>query len=152
MSGIFNTPRSTVINAQIVGYESYALKSRNSDILPRIDTGVGGHFLSNTIRLRRTDHKCPSIWEEGNITATQIIEGKTNKKLMRSQKLVICKVEDDRRIWFEVAGLRNDLTYPFDSQLVGIRVFPFETYKEAKAKFISLVNWTRRATKEGKAA
>ena len=139
------TPSS--INAQIVGYESYALKSRNSDILPRIDTGVGGHFPKNTIRLRRTDHKCPSAWKDGNITARQIIEGKTNKKVMRSQKLVICKVEDDRRIWFEVAGLSDDLTYPLEPHLVGIRVFPFETYKEAKAKFVSLVNSTKRATK-----
>ena len=138
-------------NAQIVGYQSYAIKSRDSDILPLIDSGIDGRFPKNTIRLRRTDHKCPTIWEEGSITATQIIEGKTSKKVMRSQKLVICKVEDDKRIWFEVAGLRDDLTYPFDSQLVGIRVFSFESYREAKAQFISLVNWTKRATKAGKA-
>lgn len=151
MSGIFNNPNSTVINAQIVGYKSYAIKGRNSDILPPINSGIDGHFPKNTIRLRSTDHKCPSSWEEGTLTATQIIEGKTNKKVMRSQKLVICKVENDRRIWFEVAGLRDDLTYPFDSQLIGVRVFPFETYKEAKAQFVSLVNWTKRATKAGKA-
>jgi hypothetical protein len=151
MSGIFNTPSLTVINAQIVGYESYALKSRNSDLLPRINSGIDGHFPNNDIRLRRTDHKCPTIWEEGTLTATQIIEGKTNKKMMRSQKLVICKVEDNKRIWFEVAGLLEDLTYPFDSELINVRVFPFETYKEAKAKFVSLVNWTKRATKAGKA-
>ena len=152
MSGIFNNPSSTVINAQIVGYESYALKSRNSDILPRINSGIDGHFPKNTIRLRRTDHKCPSTWKQDSVTATQIIEGKTNKKFLRSQKLVICKVEDDRRIWFEVAGLREDLTYPFDLHLIGVRVFPFESYKEAKAQFVSLVNWTKRATKKGTAA
>ena len=151
MSGIFNNPSSAVINTRIVGYESYAIKSRNSDILPRINIGIDGHFPKNTIRLRRTDHKCPSIWKEGALTATQIIEGKTNKKVMRSQKLALCLVENDRRIWFEVAGLRDDLTYPFDSQLIGVRVFPFETYKEAKAQFVSLVNWSKRATKAGKA-
>jgi hypothetical protein len=151
MSGIFNNPSSAVINAQIVGYVSYAIKSRNSDILPRINSGIDGHFRKNTIRLRRTNHKCPSSWEEGSLTATQIIEGKSNKKVMRSQKLALCLVENDRRIWFEVATLRDDLTYPFDSQLIGIRVFPFETYKQAKAKFVSLVNWTKRATKTGKA-
>jgi len=143
------TPSS--INAQIVGYQHYAIKSRNSDILSRIDSEIDGHFRRNDIRIQSTNHKCPSIWKEGTVTATQIIEGKTSKKVMRSQKLVLCLVENDHRIWFEVAGLRADLTYPFDSKLIGIRVFPFETYKEAKAQFVSLVNWTKRATKEGKA-
>lgn len=145
MSGIFNTPSSTAKNAQIVGYESYAIKSRNSDIFTRIDSGLGGRFAANDIRLGRTNHKCPTIWEEGSLTSTQVIEGKTNKKVMRSQKLVICKVEDDQRIWFEVAALRDDLTYPFDNQLIGIRSFPFGSYKEAKAKFVSLVSWVKRA-------
>ena len=86
------------------------------------------------------------------MTATQIIEGKTTKKVMRSQKLVLCKVEDDKRIWFEVAGLGDDLSYPFDSKLIGIRVFPFGSYREAKAQFVSLVNWAECASKKGTAA
>ena len=151
MSGTFNNPSSMVKNAQIVGHESYAIKTRNSDIFTRLDSGAKGGFPKNDIRIKRTDYKCPSSWKQGGVTATQIIEGKTRKKVMRSQKLVICKVEDNRRIWFEVAGLNDDLTYPFDSQLIGIRVFPFETYKEAKAQFVSLVNWAKRGTKAGKA-
>ena len=75
---------------------------------PAMNTGMEGHFIKNDIRLGRTKQRCPSTWEEGSLTATQIIEGKTSKKVMRSQKLILCKVEDDRRIWFEVAGLRDD--------------------------------------------
>ena len=127
-------------NAQIREYQSFAIKTRNSDIFTRMNTGMESHFIKNDIRLGRTKQRCPSTWEEGSLTATQIVEGKTSKKVMRSQKLILCKVEDDRRIWFEVAGLRDDLTYPFDSKLIGIRVFPFNTFKEAKAKFVSLVN------------
>ena len=144
-------PSSIAQNAQIVGYQHYAIKNRNSDILSRIDSEIDGHFRDNDIRTRSTNHKCPSIWKEGTVTATQIIEGKTSKKVMRSQKLVLCLVENEHRIWFEVAGLSDDLAYPFEPHLVGIRAFPFGTYKEAKAKFVSLVNWTKRATKAGKA-
>jgi hypothetical protein len=138
-------------NAQIVGYQHYAIKNRNSNILSRIDSDIDGHFRDNDIRIRGTNHECPSIWKEGPVTATQIIEGKTSRKVMRSQKLVLCLVENEHRIWFEVAGLSDDLTYPLEPHLVGIRVFPFEAYKEAKAQFVSLVNWTKRATKAGKA-
>ena len=147
-----NTPSSTAKSAQIMGHKSYAIKSRNSDILAPLDSGMDGRFPKNSIRLRRTDHKCPSTWTEGSLTATQIIEGKTTKKVMRSQKLVLCKVEDDKRIWFEVAGLGDDLSYPFDSKLIGIRVFPFGSYREAKAQFVSLVNWAECASKKGTAA
>lgn len=138
-------------NAQIVGYRSYAIKGRNSDILTRIDSEGDDHFLNNEIRIRSTDHKCPTIWKKGTLTATQIIEGKTSKKMMCQQKLVLTLVENDHRIWFEVACLRNDLTYPFSPEQIGVRVFPFKTYKKAKAKLVSLVNWTKRATKTGKA-
>ena len=141
------TPSLTAKSAQIIGHKYYAIKRRNSDILPCLNSGIDGRFPKNTIRLKGTTHECPSTWTAGSLTATQIIEGKTSQKVMRSQKLVLCEVEDDKRIWFEVAVLFDDLSYPFDSQLVGIRAFPFESYKEAKAQFLSLTSWAERSVK-----
>jgi hypothetical protein len=76
-------------NAQIREYQSFAIKTRNSDIFTRMNTGMEGHFIKNDIRLGRTKQRYPSTWEEGSLTATQIVEGKTSKKVMRSQKLMM---------------------------------------------------------------
>lgn len=143
MSGIFSNPSSTGIDGQIVAFDSYIQTPKKTSNFAPCLCGSEGGFLENTIRLGRQDFNVPLQWSKDGFTATQIVEGKISKKVMRSQKLVLCQVEDDRRRWFEVSGLMSDLSYPFDASLLGIRVFAFDAYKEAKAQFNSLINSTK---------
>ena len=97
--------------------------------------GLSGGFLKNSIVLNSRIQKVPTQWTEGNLTATQLVEGKIKKKVLRKGLVVLVQVEDENRKWFEVTRLRQDLSYPFTEALIGIRTHCFHTLKEARKHF-----------------
>jgi hypothetical protein len=86
----------------------------------------------------------PLQWSDGHLIATQIVEGKIARKVMRSQKLVLCQVEDESKVWFEVTTLNGDLTYPFNACMIGLICWAFTNYPAAKKQYNKLIKDIRK--------
>lgn len=137
-------PPETAKDGQKLAFDTYLLAPRKSGNSALCLCGIESHFLENVIRLGKLTIEVPFQWSDGHFTATQIVEGKIARKIMRSQKTVLCQVEDDRRKWFEVAVLGDDLDYPFGSHYLNAKCLPFNTYAEAATYFKAAVNKAKK--------
>jgi hypothetical protein len=125
--------------AQKLGFDTYILiRSKDSKSAPSL-CRVDDKFPDNGIKIGcRDSSPSPLSWTSSSLSAVQVVEGKMKRDVLRSQKVVLCQVEDHRHRWFEVAVLDDRLNYPFGNHLVGLRSFPCKSLKEAKRKFASL--------------
>ena len=127
------------LNDQNLGFDTYILAHPKHASLSRCLCGSKGAHPAGCIRLSEGLYEVPLQWSEGKYTATQIVEGKRKHEIMRTQKMVLCQVEDDTNRWFEVAVLNNDLSYPFDCELIGLQAFQYLDYPSARRRYKSEV-------------
>jgi hypothetical protein len=143
-----NTPQArppeTAKDGQKLAFDTYLLAPSKSANSAPILCGIGGDFSHLSILIDGEITEVPLQWSQGELTATQIVEGKIAKKIMHSQKIVLCQVEDRERKWFEVTTLNDDLTYPFEACKLALKFWAFETYPEAKKQFKGLIQKARR--------
>ena len=137
-------PLEPSIVSQKVGFDTYLLAPQRTAKTPHCLSVLGGDFSHNNILIDRTIYKVPGQWSCDGLTATQIVEGKIKREVMRSVWLVLCSVEDTSRRWFEVAALLNDLSYPFGEHYLGVRTHAFEDYPSAKKQFKRMISWARK--------
>lgn len=137
-------PPETAKDGQKLGFDTYLLTPSKSANSAPILCGTGDDFLDHYILNDGEITEVPLQWSQGELTATQIVEGKIAKKMMRSQKLVLCQVEDGKRKWFEVTVLNDDLSYPFEACKLALKCWAFTTYPEAKKRFKGLIQKARR--------
>jgi len=132
------------INGQNLGFNAYTLAHPKHASLSQCLCGFEDRPSDNAIQLKDDYSKVPLHWAEGDLTATQIVQGKRKRKVMRSYKLVLCQVEDPRSKWFEVTVLNDDLSYPFDACMLGLKCWAFTDYAKAKKQFNQLISKARK--------
>ena len=132
------------LNDQNLGFDTYILAHPKHASLSRCLCGFEGRPSDNVIQLKDDYSEVPLHWAEGDLTATQIVQGKRKRKVMRSYKLVLCQVEDPRSKWFEVTVLNDDLSYPFDACMLGLKCWAFTDYAKAKKQFNQLISKARK--------
>lgn len=143
-------PPETAKDGQKLGFDTYLLAPSKSSNSTPILCGIGGDFLDHYFLLDGEITEVPLQWSQNGLSAIQIVEGKISKKMMRSQKLVLCQVEDSRRKWFEVSVLNDDLSYPFNACMLGLRCWAFTDYTLAKRQFNKSVKEKRKeVSREG---
>lgn len=130
-----STSPISFVNGPKARFGTYLLGPRKSAKTGHCLSVLGACFDDDPILLGDRLIQVPTQWSWGDLTATQIVEGKRKPKVMRSQRLVLCCVEDKSRRWFEVAVLNKDLSYPSDPHLVGLSFFPFADYAAARRQF-----------------
>jgi hypothetical protein len=132
------------LNDQNLGFDTYILAHPKHASLSRCLCGFEGRPSDNVIQLKDDYSEVPLHWAEGDLNATQIVQGKRKRKVMRSYKLVLCQVEDPRSKWFEVTVLNDDLSYPFDACMLGLKCWAFTDYAKAKKQFNKLISKARK--------
>ena len=137
------------IKAQEVGFDTYTLAHPKRASLSRCLCDTESGRIENVIQLGNEYIEVPLKWVEGKYTAVQIIQGKRNLEVMRSQKLVLCEVEDELNRWFEVAVLQDDLSYPFGCELIGLETFVYADYPSAKRRFKAEIAKARKELLNG---
>ena len=137
-------PLEPRIFSQKVDFDTYLLAPPKTAKTPHCLSTLGGDFSHNHILIDRTFYKVPGQWSYDDLTATQIVEGKIKREVMRSGWLVLCSVEDASRRWFEVATLLDDLIYPFGEHYLGLRTHAFHDYPSAKKQFKRMISWARK--------
>lgn len=137
------------IKAQEVGFDTYTLAHPKRASLSRCLCDAESGRIGNVIQLGNEYIEVPLIWVEGKYTAVQIIQGKRKLEVMRSQKLVLCEVEDELNRWFEVALLQDDLSYPFGCELIGLETFVYSNYPSAKRRFKAEIAKLRKGLPSG---
>lgn len=141
-------PQETTIDGQKVGFDTYVSICRKHPNFAHCLCSVEDGFVDNYILINGEFAEVPLQWSEGDVTATQTVEGKISKDMMRSQKLVLCKLEERGKSWFEVTVLNDDLTYPFNAYMLGLKCWAFADYIAARKKYNALIREVRKQAEE----
>ena len=127
------------MKAQNIGFDTYLLipqqRGSQSQCLRAMDKHIDDGYM-------RGEYKCPcpSEWVCGDTTYTTIAQKTDNGiKPYRQHKMVIVAADKGSRRWFELAALNDDLSYPADPNMIGLRAFIYDKLVLAKRHYSHLL-------------